>query len=272
VDVATGARLALDSMMGPGALVAGRFYGFGNPGFAMFATAMILATVAITNPLLERGRRGLAVTVIAVMGVLATVIDGAPSIGADFGGPPAVVGVLLAGAVTVIGIAVLDWLRPADERSHLGRFIETVLDGGLVTVVLRKAQANLNNLIGSEQTLLAIGGLLLVVVLLGRPARSAVGAPDGGPYAWLSAGAPLRRLGTDAPMLMPGLTALGVTLAVGFAMNDSGIVIPATGVGLAVPLLIAACATWMLLLQPAALRRRPSAPEPAPAAPVTDPS
>lgn len=291
VDVATGARLALDSMMGPGALVAGRFYGFGNPGFAMFATAMILATVAMTNPLLERGRRGLAVTVIAVMGVLATVIDGAPSIGADFGGPPAlvpgfavmallaagirlnwrrVVGVLAAGAVTVIGIAVLDWLRPADERSHLGRFIETVLDGGLVTVVLRKAQANLNNLIGSEQTLLAIGGLLLVVVLLGRPARSAVGAPDGGPYAWLSAGAPLRRLGTDAPMLMPGLTALGVTLAVGFAMNDSGIVIPATGVGLAVPLLIAACATWMLLLQPAALRRRPAAPAAAPA-PEPDP-
>ncbi len=288
VDVATGARLALDSMMGPGSLVAGRFYGFGNPGFALFATAMLLATVAVTNPLAERGRRGLAVTVIAAMGVLATVIDGAPSIGADFGGPPALVpgfalmallaagirlnwrrvaGVVAAGAVVVIGIAVADWLRPADQRSHLGRFIETVLDGGLWTVVLRKAQANLGILFGSEQTLLAIGGLVMVVLLVGRPARSAVGAPDGGPYAWLSAGSPLRQLSTDAPMLLPGMIGLGTTLALGFALNDSGVVVPATGIGLAVPLLVAACATWMLMLQPAALTR-PPAPTPAPADPA----
>lgn len=271
-DVATGARLALDSMMGPGALVAGRFYGFGNPAFALFATAMILSAVALANPLLRHGRRRLAVVAVAVMGVVATVINGAPTIGADFGGPPAlvpgfaiaalltagvrlnwrrVVAVLGAGLVTVLSIAFLDWLRPADDRTHLGRFIETVLDGGVWTVLLRKGETNLRILLGSEQTLLAIGGLLLVVLLLGRPARSAVGAPDGGPYAWLSGGAPLRRLATDVPMLLPGLVGLGVTLAVGFALNDSGIVIPATGVGLAVPLLVSACATWMLLLQPA---------------------
>lgn len=271
-DVATGARLALDSMMGPGSLVAGRFYGFGNPAFALFATAMILTTVALADPLLRAGRRGPAVTVVAVMGLLAVVIDGAPSIGADFGGPPALVPgfailallvagvrltwrrvavVLAAGAVTVVGIALADWLRPPDERTHLGGFIETVLDGGLWTVLVRKAETNLRILFGSEQTLLAIGGLLLVVLLVGRPARTAVRAADGGPYAWLSAGAPLRRLATDAPVLLPGLTALAVTLGIGFALNDSGIVVPATGIGLAVPLLAAACATWMLLLQPA---------------------
>jgi hypothetical protein len=275
VDVATGARLALDSMMGPSALVAGRFYGFGNPAFALFATAMVLTTVALADPLLRRGRRWAAVAVVAVMGLLATAIDGLPSVGADFGGPPALVpgfailalltagvrltwrrvlAVLAAGAVTVVGIALVDWLRPADERTHLGRFIETVLDGGLWTVLVRKAETNLRILFGSEQTLLAIGGLLLVVLLVGRPARSAVRAADGGPYAWLSAGAPLRRLATDAPMLMKGLIGLAVTLGIGFALNDSGIVVPATGIGLAVPLLAAACATWMLLLQPAAQR------------------
>lgn len=274
-DVATGARLALDSMMGPGSLVAGRFYGFGNPAFALFATAMILTTVALADPLLRAGRKGLAVTVIAVLGVVAVVINGTPSIGADFGGPPALVPgfailallaagirlnwrrvlvVLAAGAVTVIGIAVADWLRPADERTHLGAFIETVLDGGLWTVLLRKGETNLRILFGSEQTLLAIGGLLLVVLLVGRPARSAVSAPDGGPYAWLSAGAPLRRISTDAPMLLKGLIALAVTLGIGFALNDSGVVVPATGIGLAVPLLAASCATWMLLQQPVAQR------------------
>lgn len=275
VDVATGARLALDSMMGPSALVAGRFYGFGNPAFALFATAMVLTTVALADPLLRRGRRWAAVAVVAVMGLLATAVDGLPSVGADFGGPPALVpgfailalltagvrltwrrvlAVLAAGAVTVVGIAVVDWLRPADERTHLGRFVETVLDGGLWTVLVRKAETNLRILFGSEQTLLAIGGLLLVVLLVGRPARSAVRAADGGPYAWLSAGAPLRRLATDAPMLRKGLIGLAVTLGIGFALNDSGIVVPATGIGLAVPLLAAACATWMLLLQPAAQR------------------
>jgi hypothetical protein len=274
-DVATGARLALDSMMGPGSLVAGRFYGFGNPAFALFATAMILTTVALADPLLRAGRKGLAVGVIAAMGVLAVVVNGTPSIGADFGGPPALVPgfailallaagirlnwrrvlvVLAAGAVTVVGIAVADWLRPADERTHLGAFIETVLDGGLWTVLLRKGETNLRILFGSEQTLLAIGGLLLVVLLVGRPARSAVSAPDGGPYAWLSAGAPLRRIATDAPMLLPGLIALAVTLGIGFALNDSGVVVPATGIGLAVPLLAASCATWMLLQQPVAQR------------------
>ncbi|WP_263120559.1 hypothetical protein [Cellulomonas fimi] len=270
-DVATGARLALDSMMGPGALVAGRFYGFGNPAFALFATAMVLVALALANPLVRRGRRWAAAGVVAAVGVVATVVDGMPSIGADFGGPPALVpgfaimallvagirlnwrrvlGVLLAGAVVVIGIALLDYMRPADDRTHLGRFIETVLDGGLWTVLLRKGQANLGILFGSEQTLLAIGGVLLVVLLLGRPARMAVDAPDGGPYAWLSAGAPLRRLSTDAPVLMPGLVGLGVTLFLGFALNDSGVVVPATGIGMAVPLLVAACATWMLTLQP----------------------
>lgn len=270
-DVATGARLALDSMMGPGSLVAGRFYGFGNPAFALFATAMVLVALALANPLVRRGRRWAAAGVVAVIGIVATVVDGMPSIGADFGGPPALVpgfaimallvagiklnwrrvlGVLLAGAVVVIGLALIDYARPADDRTHLGRFIETVLDGGLWTVLLRKGQANLGILFGSEQTLLAIGGVLLVVLLLGRPARNAVGAPDGGPYAWLSAGAPLRRLSTDAPVLMPGLIGLSVTLFLGFALNDSGVVVPATGIGLAVPLLVAASATWMLTLQP----------------------
>ena len=274
-DVATGARLALDSMMGPGSLVAGRFYGFGNPAFALFATAMILTTVALADPLLRAGRKGLAVAAIAVMGVVAVVINGTPSIGADFGGPPALVPgfailallaagirlnwrrvlvVLAAGAVTVVSIAVADWLRPADERTHLGAFVETVLDGGLWTVLLRKGETNLRILFGSEQTLLAIGGLLLVVLLVGRPARSAVSAPDGGPYAWLSGGAPLRQIGTDAPMLLKGLIALAVTLGIGFALNDSGVVVPATGIGLAVPLLAASCATWMLLQQPVAQR------------------
>lgn len=278
IDVATGARLQLAAVMGVLPQVAGRFYGFNNTAFALFAAASILLTVAITNPLVARGRRGLAAAVVAVVGVVATVLDGLPSIGADFGGPPALVpgfavlallaagvrltwwrslAVLAAGALTVVSFAVLDWLRPADDRTHLGRFVATVLDGGLLPVVTRKLQQNLDNLVGSELTLLAAGGLLVLLLVLGRPVRTAVGAPDGGAYGWLSSGAPLTRLGTDAPMLRPGLVALAVTLGIGFALNDSGVLIPAMGGALAVPLLVAACASWMLTLSPGA----PGAPE-----------
>jgi hypothetical protein len=271
VDVATGARLQIAAVMGVLPQVAGRFYGFNNTAFALLAAASILLTVAITNPLVARGRRRLAAAVVAVVGVVATVLDGLPNIGADFGGPPALVpgfavlallaagvrltwwralAVLAAGALTVTAFAVLDWLRPADDRTHLGRFVATVLDGGMLPVVTRKLQQNLDNLVGSELTLLAAGGLLLLLLVLGRPIRTAVGAPDGGAYGWLSSGAPLTRLGTDAPMLRPGLVALAVTLGIGFAVNDSGVLIPAMGGALAVPLLVAACASWMLTLTP----------------------
>lgn len=273
IDVATGARLQLAAPMGVLPQVAGRFYGFNNTAFSLFAAASILLTVAITNPLVARGRRRLAAAVVAAVGIVATVLDGLPSIGADFGGPPALVpgfavlallaagvrltwwrslAVLAAGALTVTSFAVLDWLRPPDDRTHLGRFVATVLDGGLLPVVTRKLQQNLDNLVGSELTLLAAGGLLLLLLVLGRPVRTAVGAPDGGAYGWLSSGAPLTRLGTDAPMLRPGLVALAVTLGIGFALNDSGVLIPAMGGALAVPLLVAACASWMLTLTPGA--------------------
>ncbi|MFI2754016.1 hypothetical protein ACGIF2_11320 [Cellulomonas sp. P22] len=272
-DVATGANLQLESLMGTRSLVAGRFYGFNNTAFALFAAASVLLAVALANPLVARGRRRAAVGVVAAIGIVATLLDGLPSIGADFGGPPALVpgfavlallaagvrlnwwrvlGVLVAGAVTVTLFAVLDWLRPADSRTHLGRFVETVLDGGLWPVVGRKLAQNVDILFKNELTLLAIGGLVVVVLVLGRPLRTAVGAPDGGAYRWLSSGAPLARLGTDAPMLRAGLVALAITLGIGFAFNDSGVVIPAIGIALTVPLLVAACANWMLLLRPGA--------------------
>ncbi|MGV8966415.1 MAG: hypothetical protein ACOH2F_09060 [Cellulomonas sp.] len=271
VDIATGARLQISALMGVQPLVGARFYGFNNQAFALFAASAVLLAVAIANPLVQRGERGRAAAVVAVVGVVATVLDGLPSLGADFGGPPALVpafavlallaagirvgwgkaiGVLGAGAAVVISFAVIDWLRPADSQTHLGRFVQTVLDGGVMPVISRKASQNLEILFGSGLTLLALGGLALVVLVLGRPLRAFANAPDGGPFGWLSAGAPLTQLGTDAPMLRPGLIALAIALGIGFALNDSGIVIPAVGISVVVPLLVAACAAWMLSVRP----------------------
>ena len=283
VDIATGARLQLSALMGPQPLVAGRFYGFNNTAFALVAAASILLAVAIANPLVARGRRGLAAGVVVLIGVVTTALDGLPSIGADFGGPPALVpgfailalltagirlnwwrtlGVLAAGAVTVTAFAVVDYLRPADSRTHLGRFVETVLDGGAWQVVERKLAQNVKVLVGSELTLLAVAGLVLVILVLGRTLRKAVVAPDGGSYGWLSAHAPLKRLGTDSPMLRPGLIALAATMAIGFALNDSGILIPALGGALVVPLLASVSANWLIHLRPSPEASGPSGPTP----------
>src|SRR5450830_1623574 len=283
VDIAAGARLQLSSLMGPQALVAGRFYGFNNIAFALVAAASILLAVALADPLVARGRRGLAAGVVVLIGIVITALDGLPSIGADFGGPPALVpgfailalltagirlswwrtlGVLAAGAVTVTAFAVVDYLRPADSRTHLGRFVQTVLDGGAWQVVERKLAQNVDVLVGGTLTLLAVAGLVLAVLVLGRLLRKAVTAPDGGSYGWLSARAPLTRMGTDAPMLRPGLIALAVTMAIGLVLNDSGIVIPAIGVVLAVPLLVSLSASWAIHQRPSPEASPPTGPTP----------
>lgn len=272
-DITTGGRLQISALMGVQPIVGARFYGFNNQAFALFAATTILLAVAIANPLVRRGRRGQAAAVVAVIGVVATALDGLPGVGSDFGGPPALVpafavlallaagirigwwkavGILASGAAVVISFAALDWLRPADSRTHLGRFVQTVLDGGVWPVVSRKASQNLEILFGNWLTLLAIAGVALVVLVLGRPLRTLASAPDGGPFGWLSAGAPLTQLGTDAPLLRPGLIALAIALGIGFALNDSGVVVPAVGITVVVPLLVAACAGWMLSVRPSA--------------------
>ena len=129
--------------------------------------------------------------------------------------------------MVVGGFAVLDWLRPPDARTHLGRFFATVLDGGLWDVVGRKISVNLRVLTSWRYLVLAIGGVALtwLVIAGGAPAaRRAMGT-----------GGPLAGLRQAVPLLRPAVAAIAAALTVGFLMNDSGIVVPATGIALAVP-------------------------------------
>jgi len=272
VDIATGATLQLSAPMGVQPLLGARFYGFNNTAFALFAAAVVLGAAAAATPLIRRGRRYLAVAVVVVIGLGATTLDGLPGLGSDLGGPPGLVPgfavlallaagirltwrrvllVLGGGAGAVAFFAVLDWLRPADARTHLGRFVQTLLDGGAWPVIERKAGQNFHTLAGSPLSLAATAGLVLALVLLTRTVRRALQAPDGGVYAWLSAGTPLRQLGRDAPMVRPAAVALAVVLGIAFLVNDSGIVIPAVGLGLALPLLISTTANGLLRRRPA---------------------
>lgn len=259
VDACTGSTLVIDSPMGAHRLLAARFYGLSNQAFALLTAAGVLLAVVIADALLRRGRRTLATLSVAGLGLLLVVVDGAPGLGSDFGGPPALILafalltlvvsgrkvnwrtltlIVVIATLVVIGFAVLDWLRPPDARTHLGRFIQTVVDGGVWDVVGRKISVNLRVLTNWRYLVLAIGGVLLtaLVVVGPHPRRGGL----------LGTGSALAGLRDEVPLLRPAVAATGLALAVGFLINDSGIVVPATGIAVAVPCLVAAAAQWRL--------------------------
>ncbi|MFL6079668.1 MAG: hypothetical protein ACJ714_07040, partial [Ornithinibacter sp.] len=142
VDVMTGSRLQLSSLMGLQPVVGGRYYGMGNPTFALFATATILLCTAVSSMLVLAGRQKAAAGAVAGIGGIAVVIDAMPFWGADGGGPPALVPGLAYLILAVLGlrmtwqrvlllglgvvalasiVAGADWLRPTASRSHLGQ-------------------------------------------------------------------------------------------------------------------------------------------------------
>ncbi len=237
-DLLTGARLQMSSLAGYSPLVAGRFAGVGNVAFAVFASAALLATACLLD---GRGRRTALVGCGAV-GAFCVVVDGGPSFGSDFGGVLALVPGfallgMLAGGVRVsalrlvavgaaaVGLvttfAVLDWTRPDDRRTHLGRFVQQVLDGDAGTVLQRKAAANLGLLTSSVLTLLVPLLVLFVAQVVLRPR---------GPVAAAFARAPVWR---------HGLVSVLVMSLVGFAVNDSGVAVPALALCVAVPAAVA---------------------------------
>jgi hypothetical protein len=253
VDALTGSSLVIDSPMGSHRLMAARFYGMSNQGFALLAAGGLILATAIAHSLVERGRRGWAIASVVTIGVVVTVVDGAPGLGSDFGGPPglilgfavlatAVAGrrvnwralllLAFAGAVVVMGFAWFDWLREPADRTHLGRFFATVVDGGVWEVIVRKAAVHLRVLTLWRYLVLAIGGgVVTALVLRGPHARGR-----------LRGRGPLAGLADVVPLLNPCVTSVGITLGVGFLINDSGIIVPATGIAVAVPCLLAAAA------------------------------
>ncbi|MFS0704676.1 hypothetical protein AB6N23_09160 [Cellulomonas sp. 179-A 9B4 NHS] len=259
VDALAGSPLVVDAPMGAHRIMAARFYGMSNQAFALITAAGVLVAVVLADALLRAGRRRLAVAAVVAVGLVLAVVDGAPQWGADFGGPPAIlvafamlavavsgrrvswkvvllVGVV--GTVVVLGFAWLDWLRAPADRTHLGRFFATVLDGGLWDVVWRKLSVNLRVLTSWRYLVLAIGGVALTWLVLAGP-RSRRGAIMG-------EGSPLAGLRQAVPLLQPAVAATGVALTIGFLMNDSGIVVLATGIAVSVPCLVAAAAQWRL--------------------------
>ena len=246
IDVAAGAPLQLASLAGYSPIVAGRFVGFGNLAFAIFGAAALLGTAALVS---GRSPRTSGI-VVAVVGVLAVVLDGAPSLGSDFGGVLALVpafgtlGILAtgrrmswtrlaalfgAGVVIVSVIAFLDYLRPAADRSHLGRFVGSMMSGDAAAIVQRKLEANLSLLTTSVLTLMVPLVLVFLAFLVRRPS---------GLLPWTF---------VRVPTLRSGLLAVLVLGVVGALVNDSGVAIPAMAATVAIPVAVAVVVRCMQL-------------------------
>ena len=245
-DLMTGSRLQLSSLMGLQPVIGGRFYGMGNVTFALFATATLILCTAVGSHLIPLRQPRLAAGAVAAIGMVAVIVDASPSWGSDIGGPPALLpGVILLvltilqirltwrrllaigggiGAFLVI-LSLLDWLRPTESRSHLGRFVQTTLDGGAWNVIARKVDQNVSLLLSNPLSWLIPVGLVLLAYVLARPDSRAA--------------RPLRRSFRRVELLRTGLIAVLVMWVIGFALNDSGTAIPPVGVTLALPLVLA---------------------------------
>ncbi|MGW0482858.1 hypothetical protein [Nonomuraea sp. NPDC003214] len=275
VDVMTGSTLQVNAVSGYEPVTGGRFYGFSNIAFAIYATGTILALAGVAQWLNGRGTpRVVVMAVCAAYGGLAVFADGWPSWGADFGGVPAfVVGLAvflillsgrrvsvvklllvgLAGAVLIGAIAVFDWLRPDSQRTHLGTFVQQIIDGQALTVVARKFGAMVGVTVGNwSLTLLSLVALAFLFLVLNRPSRWGASAL-GQAYAL-------------APTLRAGLFGALTCALIGFLMNDSGIAIPAMALTVAVPLTLAACVRALQLAAPTTAE-----PPSGPAAPTASP-
>ncbi|MFG3437707.1 hypothetical protein ACGF0J_10740 [Nonomuraea sp. NPDC047897] len=268
VDVMTGSTLQVNAVSGYEPVTGGRFYGFSNIAFAIYATGTILALAGVSHWLAGRGApRSVSLLVCAGYGGLAVFADGWPAWGADFGGVPAfvtglavfaillsgsrvsVVKLLLvgvAGAALIGAIAVFDWLRPAARRTHLGAFVQQVIDGQALTVIGRKFGAMVGVTVGNwSLTLLSLVALAFLFLVLDRPSRWGASAL-GQAYAL-------------APPLRAGLIGALTCAFIGFLINDSGIAIPAMALTVAVPLALAA-SVRALRLAPAGTPSTPAQP------------
>ncbi|MCZ7531036.1 MAG: hypothetical protein M5U31_12305 [Acidimicrobiia bacterium] len=233
-------QLQLSTVFGDSPIVAGRFTGVNNvTAAALFSSAIIVAALLVHR---VRAPRGAIVATVLLAAML--LVDVAPPWGSDVGGiltgvPAfAVTAALLWGirvqlrtvllAIVATGVAVVviggvDLLRPAADRTHLGRLFEDVSSNGwqgLELVVRRKLNQNLRTFIDSIWRLQVLAFLVFAGAL-------AIRARDR-----------LDRIVERIPEMRAAAWGLLVAAVLGFALNDSGLAVPGVMMAVANPVLV----------------------------------
>lgn len=229
IDVATGARLQVNSIMGYAPTTAARFFGMGNPAFAVVASTSVLAGGLY---LAHVPRRPEALVAVGAFYLVVALAIGAPSLGDNFGGLLTVAPVygftvlvltgrrvhwrtlaLGAGLIAaLVAVAVgADLIRPPEARTHLGRFAAGIGHHGwapAMTTIARKEATNLRILTATVWSWLIVVIAMFMLGLLGLQRRWTELLPPGSPHRTVV------------------ISALAAGI-LGFALNDSGSVITA---------------------------------------------
>jgi hypothetical protein len=232
-DQLTGAHLQLSAPLGDNPIVAGRFHGMGNTDFALMCTSVVICAAVGAAALRRTGRQRLGLAVAAALLAIAIVVDAAPMIGDDYGGilamgPAALVllallagvrltwrrlvGIVVAAVALAVGVALIDYARPADDQTHVGRFVGEVLHGGAGKTLHRKFDASLHSFKSVSLTILVVV-LVIVVVAARRQVAEMLQRVDG---------------------LREAALALVVLAVLGTFLNDSGVVVAGSVILLAV--------------------------------------
>lgn len=260
-DLATGSHLQANSLLGYNPIVGGRYYGLGNQGAAIFIVSLFIFLGVVVSWLRARGRRKAVIIVPLVIGLAAVFVSGNPSWGAKFGGTIAILAGLmvlvalltkirltllrlaligLTSLAILIGIAFLDWLRPAGARSHFGTFFDQIVTGEALQVIGRKLGANLhiiqiNPALAIVTPLAVIAILIFLRYLLHFPRVHAGSRTGRLVNKWRGR---LPQLFADSD-LHYGFLAAATGLGVGLVLTDSGVAVPSTGAMVLLPFLLA---------------------------------
>ena len=201
VSLLTGSPDQISAMFSSAATAATRFYGLNNNKYSFLFAAvlalecLVLAPAAARFPQRRHRYFIYGFTLLAV----AVILDGFPWLGADVGGPLAMVlgvGITLnwvlgkkvgPGKVMALIVAaflasslfvLVDKLASPPARTHFGRFISEVANGGGGIIVKRKAEAMVNTFGGPLifTVLVILGAGLAIWYLIKRKRRTSADA------------------------------------------------------------------------------------------------
>ncbi|HWG13214.1 MAG TPA: hypothetical protein VG268_08090 [Streptosporangiaceae bacterium] len=253
IDVMTGSRLQMGTPFGLSVLEAGRFYGIGGEAVGLYAVCGILAAAWAGQAVLRRsgdGRpgdgRGRAVLAALAVAVFAVAACGWPQFGGKVGGTIAMVpGFILllmalaqvritarrvivtlgSGLALFLVFALINYLVPATGHSDIGVFAGNLLHGRAGGLLTRKATSMLGSLAVTAYSPVVPVVLILIGLTLLKP-------------GWFRVRV-LPRAYAAEPLMAVTLAMMWLVAVLGWFADDSGIIVPATALPLALPLGIA---------------------------------
>lgn len=246
-----GPRLVMDTVFGYSTVEGGRYYGIGNEGMSILFVAVALGLgLWLDQQRVDwaRARWGVA----ALLAGVALVV-GVPFMGANLGGVIAMAAgfatmwlgwdgkrptlrLVIAVAVGVVlvagGLVAVDMLRGSGQATHLAAAGRDVAGGGLAAawrIAARKLTLSSDIFRKNPAAWLVLALIALMVVERRRPQGL------------------IASMVADRPRFTTALTGVFVAGIVGGLIEDTGIYVPATMLGIALPsvlLLLLAAARW----------------------------